>query len=92
MNGGFDYYDRDTYLYLVFGAISDMICVFSLTIAFMSDSSGFVGLLSYAIVVYGFLSDVIIFQESILALEILGACVIMVATLTVSGIKIHEGY
>ena len=61
-----------------------------MTIAYQSDSSGFVSLLGYAIILYGFLSDVIFFNEKILALQFVGALIIFVATFIVAVIKLCE--
>jgi len=36
-----------------------------MTIAYQSDSSGFVSLLGYGIIVYSFLSDILIFDEDL---------------------------
>ena len=49
-------------------------------------------LISYALIFYGFLSDVIIFDEKILPLEVIGAVVILASTMTVATIKLCEAY
>ena len=63
-----------------------------MTIAFQRDSSGFVSLVSYMLIFYGFLSDIIIFDEQILALELIGAMVVLAATITVATVKLCEAY
>ena len=61
-----------------------------MTIAYQSDSSGFVSLLGYAIIIYGFLSDIIIFNEEIMALQLAGALLIFLATFAVAVYKLCE--
>lgn len=69
VNGGnFRFYTVEQYLMLFGAATWDTSACYSMTIAYQSDSSGFVSLLGYAIILYGFLSDIIIFNEQILAL------------------------
>ena len=53
-------------------------------IAYQLDSSGFMGLISYSMVVYAFLSDIIIFDEQIYTLELISASVILLVTIVVS--------
>ena len=61
-----------------------------MTIAYQSDSSGFVSLLGYAIILYGFLGDVIIFNERLMALQLAGALLIFVATFVVAVVKLCQ--
>ena len=61
-----------------------------MTIAYQSDSSGFVSLLGYGIIVYGFLGDVIVFDETILPLQFTGAMIIFSATFIVAVFKLCE--
>ena len=49
-------------------------------------------LISYSLIFYGFLADITIFDEKILALEIVGAIVILTSTMTVATIKLCETY
>ena len=70
----------------------DMLCVNCMTISFQRDSSGFVSLISYMLILYGFLSDVIIFNEKIMLLEVMGAFTILTVTMTVATIKLCEAY
>ena len=70
----------------------DMLCVNCMTISFQRDSSGFVSLISYMLILYGFLSDLIIFNEKIMMLEVIGAVIILTATMTVATIKLCEAF
>jgi len=90
--GGFRTFDAGTYGLLLAGGLTDAICVNCLTIAFMNDRSGFVSLMSYMLVFWGFLADFFIFKEEIYLLELLGAIVVLTATLVVSIIKACQNY
>mmetsp|Transcript_31339 Transcript_31339/g.38831 ORF Transcript_31339/g.38831 Transcript_31339/m.38831 type:complete len:95 (+) Transcript_31339:1120-1404(+) len=61
-----------------------------MTIAYQSDGSGFVSLLGYGIIVYSFLSDVLIFDEDLVFLQLVGALVIFTATFFVAVFKLCE--
>ena len=88
--GEFRIYTATQYLILTASAIADVIEINSMTIAYQRDSSGFVSLLGFTVVIYGFLADVFIFQESIQPLELAGAILILAATVTVSVIKLCQ--
>lgn len=92
INGEFRIYTFVQYLILIAASVMDMLTVNCMTIAFQRDSSGFVSLISYALIFYGFLSDVIIFNEKIMVLEVIGAIIILVSTMTVATIKLCETY
>ena len=80
------------YLLLTAAGVMDMLCVNCMTISFQRDSSGFVSLISYMLILYGFLADLIIFNETILLLEVIGALIILGTTMTVATIKLCEAY
>ena len=92
VKGGIRTFEAKTYGILCAGGFFDAITVNALTIAFMNDTSGFVSLLTYTIVFYGFLADIIIFDEDILVLEVVGAVVVLIATVAVSAIKLCQVY
>lgn len=69
----------------------DSLAVNSMTIAFQSDSSGFVALISYITIIYAFVSDCTIFKESFSWIELVAALVILVVTVATSVYKIKEG-
>ena len=91
-SGQLRFYSLEQYLFLFGAATWDTIGCYSITIAYQSDSSGFVSLLGYAIIVYGFLSDVIFFDEQILPLQFAGAMIIFVATFIVAVYKVCEAH
>lgn len=64
--------------------------MFSLTIAFQSDSSGFVSLIGYINILYAFLCDRIIFNETFSMTEVIGALVILTVTILVTAYKLYE--
>ena len=90
IRGGFRTFDAGTYGILAAGGLIDTLCVNCLTVAFMNDRSGFVSLMSYMLVFWGFLADILIFKEEIGLLEFLGAMVVLLATLVVSVIKVCQ--
>ena len=85
------HYDKDVYLLMLGATLFDSLTVNSVTIAYQSDSSGFVALISYVGILYAFASDQIIFHESFTILELLAAIVILVVTVCMSVYKIREG-
>ena len=68
----------------------DFVSLNSQTIAFQSDSSGFVSLIGYMSVLYAFLFDFFVFHEQISTVEICGALLILTVTIVVSVKKINE--
>ena len=68
----------------------DTLTVNAYTIAYQSDSSGFVALISYVVVIYAFLFDILIFDESFTWVELLAATSILVMTVLTSVVKLRE--
>lgn len=85
------HYDSSIYLLLAGAALFDTITVNSVTIAFQSDSSGFVSLISYISIVYAFIADLVIFNESFSTIELLAALTILIVTVATAAFKICEG-
>ena len=75
---------------LLAATVFDTMGVNCATIAYQSDSSGFVALISYVMVVYGFLSDCLIFNESFSWVELSGAACIISVTIVTSVVKLRE--
>ena len=57
-------------------------------IAFQSDSSGFVAVIGYAVVLYGFMADYWIFEIELTTWSLIGALLIAVVTVGVTLIKL----
>lgn len=72
------------------GCAIDFIALNSLNIAFQSDKSGFVSIIGYLCVVYGFLADEFIFQKPITGFDLGGALVIFVVTVGVAAYKLKQ--
>ena len=70
--------------------MGDTLAVNSVTIAFQSDSSGFVSLISYISVIYAFLGDCLIFQESFTWVELAAAFAILLVTVGTAVVKLRE--
>ena len=65
------HYDSSIYLLMLAAALFDSLTVNAVTIAFQSDSSGFVSLISYVNILYAFAADLLIFNESFSIMRIL---------------------
>ena len=63
VKGGFRTFDGVTYALMFSGGLIETLAVNSLTIAFMNDRSGFISLMTYMFVVWGFAADMLIFKE-----------------------------
>lgn len=72
------------------GGLCDSVAVISVTIAFMSDASGFVSLFGYLEVVYAFFVDVLIFKIKFTLLQLLSAFFIVGVTVIVAYIKLRR--
>jgi len=59
-------------------------------IAFQSDSSGFISILGYIVILYGFLADEFIFGTSITGFDLIGAVLIFTVTVSVTIYKLRE--
>jgi len=59
-----------------------------MTIAYSLDSSGFVSLFSYATIPYGFLSDVLIFHQKFIPMQLICAVFILMVAFSVTYIKL----
>ena len=68
---------------MVIGALFDTMAIYSTTVAFQSDSSGFVALISYLTIVYSFLADRFIFDEEFAPLEMVAAIFILLVTICI---------
>ena len=60
------------------------------TLAFQNDRAGFTGLLSYIVIVYSYLCDLLIFKEKINAIEFIATIVILFVALGVAFYKLVE--
>ena len=83
-------YDSKVFGLMIIATLFDVVGVTSVTIAYQADSSGFVALISYINIIYGFLADRIIFKESFLPIELIAAIVILFVTVGTSVYKLNE--
>ena len=84
------HYDRSQYMLLVGAMLFDTMANFGATIAFQADSAGFIALVSYVCIVYGFLADLLLFEEKFSAIELLALTVMMSTILGISINKIRQ--
>ena len=61
-----------------------------LTIAYQSGRSGFIGMLSYIVLVYSFLSDQFIFHEKLHVICLIAALVILLTNVVVTVLKMRK--
>lgn len=85
------HYSGAVYALMLGATLFDSGAVNFVTIAFQSDSSGFVALISYISIIYAFLADRIIFHESFHWLELVTAIVILAVTSSTSFYKLRQG-
>ena len=83
-------YGSTTYLYLISATVLDVMQSFMSTFAFINDSGGFISLISYIAIAYGFFSDSLIFGEEFTYVEVLLVLTILLTTVGVSVFKIMD--
>ena len=83
-------YHGEVYALIVMGLLFDTLGVVSETIAFLSDSAGFVSLLSYIKLIYAFLADGLLFDEKFSCVELVAASIVLIVTVFTSIVKLHE--
>lgn len=87
---GFRFYTGRQYLIALISTAVDAIAMSSSTIAFQSDSSGFIGLLLYTSVVYAYILDLIVFKQSLNVIELVATIVILVVAVIVGYLKVQD--
>ena len=78
------------YLFLVGAAMFDTLATTSNTIAYQSDTGGFVSLIGYIAFAYAYTADELIFHETFNWVEMVAAIIIVLATGVTSVYKIRE--
>ena len=73
---------------MICAALFDSMAIYSITLAFQADSSGFVALISYLSVVYSFVADKVIFNEQFNAMEMTAALSIFIVTISIVTYKL----
>ena len=82
-------YTGRQYLIAIAASAFDAGSLIGNTIAYQSDRSGFVSLVSYMSIVYAYMSDTLIFRESLRVVELLAAIVILVFAVGVAAYKLY---
>ena len=79
-------------IYLIaFGAsLLHVTCLYSFTIAYASDSSGFVALLSYVRIFWAYTADIVIFDEQLKTSQVIAALVIIIVAVSVAIYKLKS--
>ncbi len=89
---GFETHTLQVYGYLFLACVFNFFELNAQNIAFQSDSSGFVAVIGYMIVFYGFFADEFVFQTPISGFDLAGACMIFVVTVGVTVYKLRQKY
>ena len=82
-------YSGYVYMLMAISTILNTVGVTSMTIAFQSDSSGFVSLISYVSIFYSFIFDRIVFREEFYWVYFMAAVVILTVTVSTSVYKLR---
>ena len=88
----FEVHDWSVYGGLIIMCVLDFVSLNSQNIAFQSDSSGFVAVIGYLIIFYGFLADQFIFSSPITGFDLAGAALILVVTVSVTLYKLKQKF
>jgi len=75
---------------LVIAGIFDWLAYNTRIIAFQTSGSGFIALIGYIAIFYGFLADVFIFNAEIKGFDLAGALLIMVVTMVSAVYKLKQ--
>lgn len=88
----FDYTAREYwwYLFLLGCMCCDFVGLNAQNIAFQNDSSGFVAIIGYMIVFYGFLADYFIFGLLVNSVQMAGALLIFVVNIGTTVYKLKQ--
>ena len=73
---------------IVMLACIDFLGVNSMQIAFSSDSSAFLATISYMVVFYGYMIDQLYFHEPMAGFDMVGACLILIVSISVAIYKL----
>ena len=79
-----------SYWYQLAACMADFVLLNSQNIAFQSDSSGFIAVLGYVVIFYGFLADKFIFNTPVTPFDLVGASVIFIVTIIVTIKKLSQ--
>ena len=83
-------HDARTHWFLLLTLSVDFFSLNAMNIAFQSDASGFVSVIGYMIVVYGFMSDIFIFKVPLEGRDMAGAVFILAVTVCVTVYKMKN--
>jgi len=78
------------YIEVFFACCFDFMQLCSQNIAFQNASPGFVSVIGFISVAYGFIADELIFQKSITGMELIGATLILSVCFTTAVLKLRQ--
>ena len=83
-------YSPRLYAILLLMSFSDILTIYSGIKSAQCGNLGFIGLIQYIAVFYGFLIDVTIFKDELRTIDLLASAVILTTTMAVSAYKIYH--
>ena len=86
----FHVYTNQQYVILAWSCLANLTNTACFTISFQYGTSGFVSLVSCTSVAWALVADILIFDESLPAMEIIGGSIILIVTCARSAIRINE--
>ena len=87
---GFLNYTFLQYIIVVFSCVADSVAIYCGLVAASSGTLGFIGLIGYTQIVYAFITDLCLFDESLQLFQMLAASVILFTTIIISVYKIFS--
>ena len=81
-------YTFEMWLIVYAAAFLDSFSMLSTTVAYQNDSAGFTALITYVIIFYSFMCDLIFFQEQLTLIEFVAAMVILFTAFGVTFYKL----
>ena len=83
-------YSPRLYAILLLMSFSDILTIYSGIKSAQCGNLGFIGLIQYIAVFYGFLIDVTVFKDELRTIDLLASAVILTTTMAVSAYKIYH--
>lgn len=87
---GFGWHPWWIYAWLIFAGFCDFVAFNLRNVAFQSDASGFIALIGYIAVFYGFLADVFVFNSTMTWTAMGGALLIIAVTVATAVYKLKH--
>ena len=83
-------YTSQQYFLLGLAVLCAVVALTANIVAFQADSSGFVALLSFVVLVWAYAADMLIFNEEFKTMDLVASAVILITTFTIAVIKLKS--